>query len=99
MVEYLCQFLRPVCCVLNSADRMFHAWKHFWITVRYTGFARWQPGGNFAFTCALDMNYYPFDQQQCTMEVETWYYTSEKVRFVSYQKHTDTHKKKRWLEI
>ena len=58
---------------------MFHAWKHFWITIRHTGFARWQPGGNFAFTCALDMNYYPFDQQQCTMEIETWYYTSEKV--------------------
>ena len=25
------------------------------------------------------MNYYPFDEQTCTMEVETWFYTADKV--------------------
>ena len=63
-----------------SADRMFHPWRHFWVTIRSNGTCRWQPGGNFAFTCALDMNLYPFDEQVCTMEIETWYYTSDKVR-------------------
>ena len=58
---------------------MFQDWRHFLITVRQNGDCRWQPGGNFAFTCALDMNYYPFDEQRCTMEVETWYYTADKV--------------------
>ncbi|CAD5120185.1 DgyrCDS8758 [Dimorphilus gyrociliatus] len=60
---------------------MFQTYRHFWITVRSTGEARWQPGGTFAFTCALDMNYYPFDNQYCTMEVETWHYNSEKLQF------------------
>ena len=58
---------------------MFGDYKHFWITVRSDGKARWQPGGIFGFTCALEMSYYPFDDQTCTMEIETWYYTSEKV--------------------
>ncbi|KAK2146132.1 hypothetical protein LSH36_630g01064 [Paralvinella palmiformis] len=58
---------------------MFQEWKYFWLTVRHNGRCRWQPGGNFAFTCALDMNYYPFDEQSCTMEIETWFYTADKV--------------------
>ncbi|CAD5120184.1 DgyrCDS8759 [Dimorphilus gyrociliatus] len=71
----------PSLAIGNSADRMFQTYRHFWITVRSTGEARWQPGGTFAFTCALDMNYYPFDNQYCTMEVETWHYNSEKLQF------------------
>ena len=63
-----------------SATRLFHEWKHFWVTIRYNGKCRWQPGGNFAFTCALDMNLYPFDEQSCTMEIETWFYTADKVQ-------------------
>ena len=55
----------------------------FWITVRYNGAARWQPGGVFAIACALDMNFYPFDDQKCTMEIETWVYTSDKVNLTS----------------
>ncbi len=58
---------------------MFQEWRHFWITVRSDGSCRWQPGGIFTFTCALDMNYYPFDEQTCTMELETWFYTADKV--------------------
>lgn len=55
--------------------------------MRHTGTARWQPGGNFAFSCALDMNYYPFDEQKCTMELETWYYTSDKVNMTISMGH------------
>ena len=62
-----------------SATTMFQDWRHFLVTVRSNGECRWQPGGIFAITCALDMNYYPFDEQKCTMELETWYYTADKV--------------------
>lgn len=59
---------------------MFQDWKYFSVTVRHDGGCRWQPGGNFVLTCRLDMNYYPFDSQQCTMEVETWFFSSDKVQ-------------------
>lgn len=69
--------------IIHRANRMFQDWKHFLITVRSDGQCRWQPGGNFAFTCALDMNFYPFDEQSCTMELETWHYTTDMVNLTS----------------
>lgn len=36
-------------------------------------------GGVFAISCALNMNFYPFDDQKCTIELETWVYTADKV--------------------
>ena len=64
-----------------SANKLFDGehYRRFWITVRSNGEARWQPGGVFAIACALDMNFYPFDDQKCTMEIETWVYTADKV--------------------
>ena len=71
--------------VLFSANKLFDGehYKRFWITVRNNGAARWQPGGVFAIACALDMNFYPFDDQKCTMEIETWVYTADKVNLSS----------------
>ena len=67
--------------IMYSANKLFDGdhYKRFWVTVRHNGEARWQPGGVFAISCALDMNFYPFDDQQCTMEIETWVYTADKV--------------------
>ncbi|ELT95904.1 hypothetical protein CAPTEDRAFT_137949, partial [Capitella teleta] len=73
----------PKMAIGNTATKMFQDWKHFLITVRHNGQCRWQPGGNFAFTCALDMNYYPFDEQSCTMELETWHYTADMVNLTN----------------
>ena len=57
------------------------------ITVRYTGSVRWQPGGVYAITCALDMVFYPFDDQLCTLEIETWVYTADKVNLTNSLDH------------
>ena len=68
-----------------SANKLFDGehYKRFWITVRNNGECRWQPGGVFAISCALDMNFYPFDDQRCTIEIETWVYTADKVNLSS----------------
>ena len=58
-------------------------YRRFLITVRHNGSARWQPGGVYAISCDLDMVFYPFDDQRCTMELETWAYTSDKVNLTS----------------
>ena len=36
-------------------------------------------GGNFHTSCTLDMTYYPFDMQQCKIDIENWAYTNESV--------------------
>ncbi|CAD5119463.1 DgyrCDS8069 [Dimorphilus gyrociliatus] len=71
----------PKLAIGNSANKLFDGehYRRFWITVRHDGSARWQPGGVFAISCALNMNFYPFDDQKCTIELETWVYTADKV--------------------
>ena len=58
-------------------------YRRFLVTVRSNGYARWQPGGVYAISCDLDMIFYPFDDQLCTMELETWVYTADKVNLTS----------------
>ena len=79
--------LNVLLLIPSSANKLFDAdhYKRFWITVRSNGAARWQPGGVFAIACALDMNFYPFDDQKCTIEIETWVYTSDKVNLTNSQ--------------
>ncbi|CAH1779887.1 unnamed protein product, partial [Owenia fusiformis] len=33
----------------------------------YTGNILWPPGGSFESTCSLDVTYFPFDSQKCTL--------------------------------
>ena len=70
---------------LLSANKLFDAdhFKRFFVTVKSDGNARWQPGGVFVIACALSMNFYPFDDQKCTIEIETWVYTSDKVNLTN----------------
>jgi len=74
-----------VCCDYRSAQKMFDEdhYRRFLITVRNNGTARWQPGGVYAISCDLEMDFYPFDDQRCTMEVETWVYTADKVNLTN----------------
>ena len=84
-IALCCQRQQVVLCCVASANKLFDAdhFKRFWVTVRNDGSARWQPGGVFVIACALNMNYYPFDDQNCTIEIETWVYTSDKVNLTN----------------
>ena len=51
----------------------------FRIYLQHTGKVLWQFGGNFITSCSLDMTYYPFDLQTCSIDIENWSYTSDTV--------------------
>ena len=57
--------------------------------MRYDGEITWSFGGNLATTCALDMTYYPFDRQKCTLELENWSYDGSHVNLVYKHDHID----------
>lgn len=38
----------------------------------YTGEVHWQPSGVFVTHCAIDITYYPFDQQHCELRLRAW---------------------------
>lgn len=39
----------------------------------------WEPGGKFSTACPLDVRYYPFDHQNCTVVFANWHYTKDQV--------------------
>lgn len=48
-----------------------------------TGRVHWEPGGVFQTTCDVDMRYFPFDQQECSIKVGAWAYYSTKMNLTS----------------
>ena len=65
----------------HSADEFYDISysRDFRVDIRSDGRVLWSFGGNFNTACTLDMTYYPFDMQQCDIDVENWAYTNESV--------------------
>ena len=53
--------------------------KHFGVQVHANGSATWAFGGNFITSCNLDMTYFPFDTQTCSLSIENWAYDTNHV--------------------
>lgn len=68
-----------ICCF--SVDKFYHETylRDFRVTIESDGTVTWNYGGNFVTSCTLDMTYYPFDTQQCSMEFENWAYSGPNV--------------------
>ncbi len=51
----------------------------FRVHLEYDGTVVWVFGGNFATTCNLDLTFFPFDRQLCTLTIENWAYPKDQV--------------------
>lgn len=49
------------------------------IRVKHTGEVTWEPPGLFSTSCDIDVTYYPFDRQACTIELTSWSYNIDEV--------------------
>ena len=52
---------------------------HFRVKVSHIGEVQWLVGGKFVTTCQLDITFYPFDNQKCSIEFTDWAYTGAQV--------------------
>ncbi|XP_060067327.1 acetylcholine receptor non-alpha chain-like [Ylistrum balloti] len=57
--------------VLGSSDLLFR--------VKYTGEVKWDPPGVYETQCEIDITWYPFDKQKCSIELTSWGYISDHV--------------------
>ena len=48
----------------------------FRIIVTYFGYVKWSFGGQLETTCSLDLAEYPFDRQECSIQMENFVYPS-----------------------
>ena len=74
-----------------SADSFYQEtfFRDFRVDLKHTGHIIWKFGGTFSTSCSLDMTYYPFDTQICSIDIENWSYTSDAVDL--YNMTADVH--------
>ena len=62
------------CSFLVSADGNFQVTLSTKATVYYTGKVVWEPPAIYKSSCAIDVEFFPFDEQTCTMKFSSWTY-------------------------
>ena len=55
------------------------------ISVYHTGVVFWSPGGVFSSSCSLDVTDFPFDQQECSLQMVSNKYQIEQLTFVTFR--------------
>ncbi|XP_052826361.1 neuronal acetylcholine receptor subunit alpha-7 [Octopus bimaculoides] len=63
---------KPDILMYNSANEVFDATYPTNVLVSYNGFCHWVPPGMFKSTCQIDIAWFPFDDQKCTLKFGSW---------------------------
>ncbi|KAM4678287.1 neuronal acetylcholine receptor subunit alpha-3-like [Discoglossus pictus] len=85
-IEYIrvpaVQIWRPDIVLYNNAVGAFQVDDKAKAVVRYTGDVTWIPPTIFKSSCKIDVTYFPFDYQNCTMKFGSWTYDKAKIDLV-----------------
>lgn len=65
-----------------SADGRFEGSLMTKAIVRYNGAITWTPPASYKSACAMDVTFFPFDRQNCTMKFGSWTYDGHMVDLV-----------------
>lgn len=57
-----------------SADGSFQVTMATKATVSYDGRVSWEPPAIYVSSCAIDVEFFPFDEQTCEMKFSSWTY-------------------------
>ncbi|GAV00794.1 hypothetical protein RvY_11594-2 [Ramazzottius varieornatus] len=70
---------RPDVLLYNSADENFDNSYHSNVVVYSTGDCVYIPPGIFKSTCKINITWFPFDEQHCTLKFGSWSYDGDKI--------------------
>ena len=65
---------RSRCAWLYSADGNFTVKLMTKATVHSTGLVMWKPPAIYKSLCPIDVEFFPFDEQLCTLKIGSWTY-------------------------
>uniref|UniRef100_A0AC34QHG8 Neurotransmitter-gated ion-channel ligand-binding domain-containing protein n=1 Tax=Panagrolaimus sp. JU765 TaxID=591449 RepID=A0AC34QHG8_9BILA len=82
----------PDIVLFNNADGQYEVSYHSNVVVDYQGNVIWVPPAIYKSSCRIDVEYFPFDQQTCTMLFGSWTYNSDEVKLKWYMNKT-------WVEL
>jgi hypothetical protein len=61
-------------CDILDADGDYQITTRSKAQIRYDGIVKWNPPMIYKSYCSIDIEYYPFDRQNCTLKFGTWTY-------------------------
>ncbi|CAF4012444.1 unnamed protein product [Adineta steineri] len=79
---------KPDLVLYNNADGDYQITSKAKAYIQYDGTVRWNPPMIYKSYCSIDMQYYPYDTQNCTLKFGTWTYPDS---LVNLQFLTDNH--------
>jgi len=68
----------------NSADGKFEVQFPSNVLIYESGFVMWVPCTIYKSSCSIDVEYFPFDEQKCTLIFGSWTYNGEEVTIKPY---------------
>ena len=57
-----------------SADSDYEVTLMTKATVHYNGLVEWRPPAIYKSSCAIDVEFFPYDEQTCTLKMGSWTY-------------------------
>ena len=78
--------------ILTNPSQKLDSYGKEWQLIRYTsnGVATWYPADLIKAACSLDVRYFPFDIQDCSMEVYIWAYFASEVSLLPFRNDIKT---------
>ncbi|XP_072136025.1 neuronal acetylcholine receptor subunit alpha-4-like [Mobula birostris] len=80
---------RPDIILYNNADGDFAVTHLTKAHLFHTGRIRWVPPAIYKSSCHIDVTFFPFDQQNCTMKFGSWTFDKAKIDLISMHRHVD----------
>ncbi|KAM6164317.1 neuronal acetylcholine receptor subunit alpha-4 [Rhynchocyon petersi] len=80
---------RPDIVLYNNADGDFAVTHLTKAHLFHDGRVQWTPPAIYKSSCSIDVTFFPFDQQNCTMKFGSWTYDKAKIDLVSMHARVD----------
>nr|XP_036862377.1 neuronal acetylcholine receptor subunit alpha-4 isoform X4 [Manis javanica] len=80
---------RPDIVLYNNADGDFAVTHLTRAHLFHDGRVQWTPPAIYKSSCSIDVTFFPFDQQNCTMKFGSWTYDKAKIDLVSMHSRVD----------
>uniref|UniRef100_UPI0037E87774 neuronal acetylcholine receptor subunit beta-3a n=1 Tax=Semicossyphus pulcher TaxID=241346 RepID=UPI0037E87774 len=79
----------PDIVLYENADGRFEGSLMTKAIVRYNGTITWTPPASYKSACTMDVTFFPFDRQNCTMKFGSWTYDGHMVDLILIDKQVD----------
>ncbi|XP_037689232.1 neuronal acetylcholine receptor subunit alpha-5 isoform X2 [Choloepus didactylus] len=78
----------PDIVLFDNADGHFEGARTK-VVVKYDGTVTWTPPANYKSSCTIDVTFFPFDLQNCSMKFGSWTYDGSQVDIILEDQHVD----------